>query len=162
MRTVHWLFLCAVVLFVASVVLFVKASGASANARIAEQATPVASVKQIMDGIVQPAARVVFGSVATISTAAGQEDRRPRTEADWATVGASAAALMEAGNLLMMGDRLKDRDQWVTRSRAMIDAARIALRATEARDVDALFDAGEAINLSCDMCHTRYQMPAAE
>jgi hypothetical protein len=162
MRAVHWLSLFSVVLFVASVVLFFKAAGVNANARIAEQATPVATVKQVMDGIVKPAAGVVFGSVATIDTASGREDRRPKTEDEWAAVGASAAALMEAGNLLMMGDRLKDRDQWVIRARAMTDAARIALRATEARDPDALFDAGEAINLSCDMCHTRYQMPAAE
>ena len=109
---------------------------------------PVASVKQIMDGIVKPAAGVVFGSVATISTVDGKEDRQPRTESDWAAVGASAAALVEAGNLLMMGDRLKDTDQWVTRTRAMMDAARIALRASEARDADALFNSGEAINLS--------------
>lgn len=160
MRTIHWLGLLAVVLFVASAALFIKSR--TANARIVESATPVATVKQIMDGIVLPAAANVFGSVATISDISGVEQHQPRTEADWALVGANAAALIEAGNLLLMGDRLKDRNQWVTRTRAMMDAAGIALRATEARDVEALFDAGEAINLSCDMCHTRYQGPGAE
>jgi hypothetical protein len=160
MRTIHWLGLLAVVMFVASAALFVI--GRAANARIVENSMPVATVKQIMDGIVMPAATQVFGSVATISDVNGVENHRPRTEAEWALVGANAAALIEAGNLLLMGDRLKDTDQWVTRTRAMMDAAGIALRATEARDVDALFDSGEAINLSCDMCHTRYQTPVAE
>jgi len=160
MRTIHWLYLLAVVMFAASVALFVR--GRAANARIADETTPVATVKQIMAGIVMPAAANVFGSVATISDINGVEAHQPRTEAEWALVGANAAALVEAGNLLLMGDRLKDTNQWVTRTRAMMDAAGIALRATEARDVDALFDAGEAINLSCDMCHTRYQGPGAE
>ena len=160
MRTVHWLGLLAVGMFFASVALFI--AGRAANARIIENATPVATVKQIMDGIVMPAAANVFGSVATISDINGSEERQPRTEAEWDLVGANAAAMIEAGNLLLMGDRLKDKDQWVTRTRAMMDAARIALRATENRDVKALFDAGEAINLSCDMCHTRYQATLAE
>ena len=160
MRTIHWLYLLTVVLFIASVALFVR--GAAANARIAEEATPVATVKQIMDGIIMPAAANVFGSVAVIADAKGVEERQPRTETEWALVAANAAALIEGGNLLLMGDRLKDKDQWVTRTRAMMDAAAIALRAAEARDVDALFGSGEAINLSCDMCHTRYQTPAAE
>jgi len=160
MRTTHWLGLLAVALFVASVALFVR--GRAANARIAENAVPIATVKQIMDGIVMPAAAQVFGAVATVADANGVEDHRPRSEAEWALVGANAAALIEAGNLLMMGDRLKDTDQWVTRSRAMMDAARIALRATEARDPEALFNSGEALTLSCDMCHTRYQGPGSE
>jgi hypothetical protein len=160
MRPIHWLYVLTVVLFVASVALFVK--GAAATARIADGAMPVATVKQIMDGIVVPAASKVFDSVATISDASGTEERQPRTETEWAEVGANAAALIEAGNLLLMGDRLKDNDQWVTRTQAMMNAANIALRATESRDADALFNSGEAINLACDMCHTRYQTPAAE
>jgi hypothetical protein len=162
MRLIHWLYLLAIVMIVSSIALFLKSNAATARARIADQMTPVATVKQIMDGIVMPAAANVFGSVAVIADAKGVEEHQPRTEAEWALVGANAAALIEAGYLLLMGDRLKDKDQWVTRSRAMMDAARIALRATEARDVEALFDAGEAINLSCDMCHTRYQATPAE
>ena len=162
MRLIHWLYLVAIAMIVISVTLFVKSSAATARARIADETAPIATVKQIMDGIVMPAAANVFGAVATISDTKGVEQRQPRTEAEWALVGANAAALVEAGNLLLMGDRLKDKDQWVTRTRAMMDAARIALRATEARDVGALFDAGEAINLSCDMCHTRYQATPAE
>jgi hypothetical protein len=154
MRTIHWLYLVTVLLFVASVGLFVM--GASANARIAQEAAPVATVRQVMDGIVAPAAETVFESVATIVTFAGTEERQPRTEAEWALVGASAAALVESGNLLLMGDRLQDKDEWIAMTRAMMDASLIALKATEARDAEALLNSGEAINVSCDTCHMKY------
>ena len=157
MRTIHWLYLVTVLLFVASVGLFIK--GASAGAGIAEEAAAVATVRQVMDGIVAPAAEKVFDSVATIVTVAGTEERQPRTEAEWSLVGANAAALIEAGNLLMMGDRLKDEDEWIAMTRAMMDAAAISLKATEARDVEALLNSGEAINASCDTCHMKYQTP---
>ena len=89
MRTIHWLYLVTVMLFVASVALFVK--GASSSGRIAREATEVATVKQIMDGIVMPSAQVVFDAVAIITTVEGTEERQPRTETEWARVGASAA-----------------------------------------------------------------------
>src|SRR4051794_3484924 len=108
--------LLTVVLFGASATLLVRSGSANADARIPLQVMPVASARPITDGIGKPAAGVVCGSVATMSTADGKEDRQPRTESDWAAVSASAAALIEAGNLLMMGDRLKDKDQWVTRT----------------------------------------------
>ena len=157
MRTIHWLYLVTVVLFVASVARFV--AGASSSARIAREATAVATVKQIMDGIVMPSAQIVFDAVAIISTVEGTEERQPRTETEWARVGASAAALIEAGNLLLMGNRVRDNDEWIVRTRAMMDAAAVALKATEARDVEALFASGESVNVSCDSCHAKYLEP---
>jgi hypothetical protein len=154
MRIIHWLYLVTVLLFLASVGLFVM--GASADARIAQEAAAVATVKQVMDGIVAPAAGKVFDSVATIVTFAGTEDRQPRTEAEWALVGANAAAIVESGNLLLMGNRLIDEDEWITMTRAMMDAAIISLKATEARDPEALLNSGEALNESCDTCHMKY------
>ena len=154
MRTIHWLYLVTVLLFVASLSLFVM--GAGAGAGIAQEAAAVATNKQVMDGIVAPAAEKVFDSVATIVTFEGTEERQPRTEDEWALVGANAAAIVESGNLLLMGDRLIDEDEWITMTRAMMDAAMISLRATEARDPEALLDSGEALNESCDTCHMKY------
>jgi hypothetical protein len=155
MQTIHWLYLVTVLLFVASVGLFIK--GTAADARIAQQTTVVADVKQIMNGIVVPASTVVFGSVASITTVAGTEERQPRTEAEWEQVGANAAALIEAGNLLLMGSRVRDRDEWITMTRALMDASAVALAATEARDVEKLLDSGGAIDEACDSCHAKYQ-----
>ncbi|HVH27190.1 MAG TPA: hypothetical protein VM818_10535 [Vicinamibacterales bacterium] len=155
MRTIHWLYLVTILLFVASVGLFV--AGASASARIAGEVSDVATTRQIMDGIVMPAAAVVFGSVATIVTKEATEERQPRTAEEWAFVGANAAAIIESGNLLMMGSRVVDKDDWITMTRAMMDAGGVALKATEARDVEGLFSSGEAINEACDACHMKYQ-----
>lgn len=157
MRTIHWLYLVTVLLFVASVSLFVM--GASAGAGIAQEAAAVATVKQVMDGIVAPAAGKVFDSVATIVTFEGTEDRQPRTEDEWALVGANAAAIVESGNLLLMESRLRDEDEWIAMTRAMMDAAIVSLRATEARDPEALLNSGEALNESCDSCHMKYEVP---
>jgi len=42
-------------------------------------------------------------------------------------------------------------------SQAMIDAGRIVLQAAQARSPEKVLEAGEALNVSCDTCHQRYQ-----
>jgi hypothetical protein len=159
MRVGHWLFLVSAALFIAGIA-FLVASTRTNDERPAVEAvvtTPVASVQQIMRGIVGPAANVVFNSVATTITPSGTQERAPRTAEEWNTVGDSAAALVESGNLLMLGDRAVDKGDWMTMSRALMDASRVALKATEAKNVEALFGSGETINASCESCHQRYQ-----
>jgi len=159
MRVMHWLFLVSAALFIVGIA-FLVASTRTNDERPAVEAvvtTPVASVQQIMRGIVGPAANVVFNSVATIITPNGTEERAPRTAEEWDAVGDSAAALVESGNLLMLGDRAVDKGDWMTMSRALMDASRVALKATEAKNVEALFGTGETINASCENCHQRYQ-----
>ena len=119
--------------------------------------TPVASVKQIMIGIVAPAAMVVFESVGTIVSAAGIEERAPKTDEDWAAVGSSGAALVESGNLLVTGDRAVDREDWVKMSQALSEAGMLVLKATEAKSPDAVLAAGATVNETCDNCHRKYQ-----
>src|SRR5262249_35810687 len=118
---------------------------------------PVATVKQIMKGIVGPAADRVFASVKYTSTAAGVEEKVPRTDEEWEALGNDAAALIESGNLMLMHGRLVDTGDWVTMSRAMIDAGKVVLRAVQARSPDGVLEAGEALNVSCDTCHQKYQ-----
>jgi len=161
MRTIHWLFIVSALLFISGIALVVAAArtavrqpGTAVEAPAAM--TPVASVKQIMRGIVAPSATVVFESVSTTVSAAGIDEKQPRTDEEWAEVGSSAAALVEAGNLLTIGTRAVDRADWVTMSRAMIDAGTAALAAAEAKSAEGILAAGEHINTSCDNCHERY------
>jgi hypothetical protein len=162
MRSIHWLFVISAALFVSGIG-FVIASARTAKAApveatpVAISVTPVASIRQIMQGIVAPAATVVFDSVGTTISLTGTEEKRPTTDEEWTAVGNSAAALVESGNLLMLGSRAVDRGDWIKMSQALVDAGTVALRATETKNVEALFGSGEAINASCDKCHQRYQ-----
>jgi hypothetical protein len=117
---------------------------------------PVADVKQLMQGIVDPSADVVWESVATIYTRAGVEERRPRNEAEWANVRNHAMMLTEAGNLLMMPSRAKDGDDWMKMSQELIDISAVALKAAEAKSIDGLYDVGGRIDEVCEKCHKKY------
>jgi hypothetical protein len=161
MRTVHWLFLVSAALFICGIG-FIIASGRTGQVEAAAPAPaaalpPVASVKQIMTGIVMPAAYVIFDSVSTIVDAKGTQENQPRTDEEWARVGANAAALIESANLLLVGTRPVDQGDWVKMSKAMADAGQIALKAAEAKKPEAILEAGEAINQTCDNCHQKYQ-----
>jgi hypothetical protein len=160
MRIVHWLFLVSVALFVSGIG-FVIAGARSTRAAVPVESavtmTPVASVRQIMKGIVGPAATVVFNSVSTTVSFQGTEEHAPHTEDEWEAVGNSAAALIESGNLLLMGSRAVDKGEWVQMSQALIDAGKVALKATQEKSPEGVLGAGEAVNTSCDNCHRKYQ-----
>lgn|SRR5689334_6636754 len=163
MRIGHWFFVVSAALFIAGIGFII------AGARTARQAAPaavsapaptqppVATVKQIMGAIVGPAANTVFESVSTTVSAAGIEEKAPKSDDEWAAVGSSAAALVESANLLTLGNRAIDRDEWLKMSKAMADAGMTALKATEKKDAAGVLAAGEAINSSCDSCHRKYQ-----
>ena len=66
---------------------------------------PKASIRELMDAQVDPAADAIWDSVVITITAAGEDDRQPRTEAEWQAVRRSAITLIEATNLLMIDRR---------------------------------------------------------
>lgn len=161
MRTVHWLFIVGALLFVCGIGLVIAAARAAREAPVAAAPAvavePVATVRQIMKGIVDPAARKVFNAVSTIVGPEGVVEKVPTTDEEWEDVGNSAAALIESGNLMLMGNRAVDQDEWVKMSRAMIDAGRQVLRATQEKNSDKVFELGEPLNESCDRCHAKYR-----
>ena len=157
MRAVHWLFVVSVALFVSGIGFVIAGARTTQQAPpVQRSVTPVASILQIMNGITAPAATAVFASVGTVISFEEVVETAPKTDAEWQAVGDSAAALLESGNLLMLGDRAVDTGDWVAISQAMIEAAKVALEAVEAKDTEALLLSGEAINASCDDCHQRY------
>jgi hypothetical protein len=153
-------------LFVVGALLFIFGIGfVVVGARTARQApppprqtlTPVASVKQLMNGMITPSAGAVFDSVSTIVDIKGVEEKFPRDDAEWAMVGNAAATLAEAGNLMMMEGRAVDQGEWIKISQAMIDAAKQTLKAVDAKSPEAVLEAGSAIYDSCNNCHKQYQ-----
>jgi hypothetical protein len=160
MRTVHWLFLVSAALFISGIGFIIataRTPQVEAAAPPAAALTPVASVKQIMVGIVTPSAYTVFDSVATIVDAKGVVEKQPRTDEEWAVVGAGAASLIESANLLLMGNRPVDQDDWVKMTKAMADAGQTALKAANDKSPEGILAAGETINKTCDDCHQKYQ-----
>ncbi len=161
MRIVHWLFVVSAALFIAGIGFIIAAgrmrpAAATGEAKPAVAIRPVASVKQIMQGIVGPASTAVFNSVSTTVTSKGVEEVAPRNDEEWASLGSSAAALAEAGNLMMLDGRAVDRGDWVKMSQALVDAGTQTLKAVSDKSTEAVLAAGERVNESCDNCHQRY------
>ena len=162
-RTLQWLFLVSVLLFVFGIG-FVIAAGrtlrttpASATAAAAPAIAPVATTRQVMRGMTMPAAATIWDSVSTIVDDKGVTENVPKNDAEWAVVGASAAVLAESANMLMTGDRAVDKADWIKFATALRDSAQTALKAADAKDAAGILAVGEVINASCDACHERYQ-----
>src|SRR5215510_12031162 len=143
-----------------------------------------ATIKDIMDSMVDPSGDFMFESVVEIADANGITHKAPHTDEEWEQVRHRALILLEAPNLLIMEGRkvakpgeksknpevelqpeqiqeLVDRDRagFVRRARRLQDAAAMALKAADAKDKDALFHSIESIDKACENCHLHYWYP---
>ena len=116
----------------------------------------VADVKQLMTSVVEPAAEVYWDAVGSVEDSSGVTALYPKTPEEWDTVRNSAYVVAESGNLLMMPSRAIDQGDWMALSVAMIDASKRAIKAAEARDTSAVFNAGADLYETCTACHARY------
>ena len=133
-----------------------RAATPAAAAAAPVEIAPVATVKQIMVGITNPAAYVVYEAVGTKNTAKGLEEIAPQTDEDWAKVESAAAAVAESGNLLLAGNRAIDKGDWVKMTHDMMDKAKLAMAGAKAKDKDKIVETGGDLNTTCDNCHARY------
>src|SRR5262245_64769708 len=117
---------------------------------------PVADVKQLMQGAIDPSADVIWEATGTIISKDGVLERRPKNQQEWDAVRNAAIMLTESGNLLMMAPRAKDGDAWMKRSQEMIDTGLAAWKAAEAKNVDQLFTIGGDVYEACSHCHQQY------
>jgi cytochrome c556 len=144
---------------------------------------PAATLQQIMLAQVDPAADVIWGSVATIISREGTEDRRPRTPEEWTAVRRGAVALIDATDQLLIeglrvsasrfaseGPGALDSDQIGQRiaanrpvfdrfTRELGDAGFNALAAIDAQDPAALAQAGGELEQRCEACHVTFWYP---
>lgn len=162
----------------------------AASTKVASSAPVlVGSIKEIMDGIVDPAADVLFDAVSYDVTAAGVVEKVRKTTEDWVEIRRHALLLAEVTNLLKMPGRrvapekptlqreneppgpedlepeaiqaLIDADPAEFRrlAQGLTDAATVALQAADAKDVDRLFASGDEIDRACENCHVKYWYP---
>jgi hypothetical protein len=132
------------------------ASACSNGSQPAPPFKPTVDTGVLMESFIEPSADVIWLSVGTIVSAAGEEHIRPKTEEEWTKVKNAAVAVSEAGNLLMMEPRARDADEWMRLSKAMVDTGAEAIKAAEAKDPDAVFEAGAQIYAVCSNCHAKY------
>ena len=143
-----------------------------------------ATIKDIMDSMVDPSAEFLFDEVSTIADEHGITEKAPHTDEEWKEVRRRAVQLLEAPNLLIMKGRLVarvdeksenpeielqpaqiqalidgDRSLFLDRARTLQEAATLALKASDARDKDALFAACERLDKACENCHLKYWYP---
>ena len=161
MKTVYWLFLVCVALFISGIAFIIAGertarAATPAAAAAAVETAPVGSVKQIMIGITNPSAYVVYEAVGTKNTAKGLEEIAPQTDEEWAKVESAAAAVAESGNLILTGNRAIDKGDWVKMTHDMMDKAQLAMKAAQAKDKDKIVETGGDLNTTCDNCHAKY------
>ena len=114
------------------------------------------SVKDLMANVVDPTADGVWESVGTIYTKEGTFEKAPQTDEEWLDVKSNAITLVEIGNLLMLPSRSGANDDWVKHAQALIAQSKIAIKAAEAHDKEALFNAGADIYDACVNCHKQF------
>jgi hypothetical protein len=110
MHKVRWPFAGGAALFVASLLVTAACQNqpqqtAAPPAASQPEYIPTATIKDLMDAVVDPSADVVWLSVTTVQSAKGTVDTAPKTDEEWAKVRKGAIALTEAGNLLMVPGR---------------------------------------------------------
>ena len=127
--------------------LLVLVAAPAALAAQGRTVTAVATVRQLCQGMITTSSDELFN--------VGRE--APADDGDWLAVQNHAIMLAESGNLLMIGSRVRDTEDWMTMSQALVDAGVAALEAVEARDVDGLLAAGDLIVTACETCHVPYR-----
>jgi plastocyanin len=143
-----------------------------------------ATIKDIMDSMVDPSGDFLFESVQEISDEHGIREKAPKTDEEWEEVRHHLFILLEAPNLLTMeGRRIArpedkskapgienepaevsrlldaDRPSFIRRARRLQDAATVAMKAVDAKDKDALLRALDGIDKACENCHLHYWYP---
>jgi len=145
---------------------------------------PDATVREIMESMMSPAAEAIWDSVAFVSTEEYTIDAKPETAEDWQQLRRQAVTMAEAANaLLIPGRRIgssgepaddpehelspdemqtmidNNRAAWVGFAHAMHAQAMETIRIIDAKSVDGLSDVGGTIDAACEGCHLQFWYP---
>jgi hypothetical protein len=146
-----------------------------------------ATVQEIMDAQIDPAADEIWNSVASIVGPNGIEEKQPRTDEEWEALKLKAFLVIEGANLLTMPGRKvaaegaaldpgelagetpeamqkameTNRSAWVQLAHGLHDAGLEVMKAIEAKSPDQLITAGEMLDTACENCHSTFWYPNA-
>ena len=164
--------------------LLCVAGGCSRSVPNAPELATTATIKDLMDAMVDPNAEYLFDNIVEIVDETGIIDKTPKTDDEWKEVRRRAVMLVEAPNLLVApgrrvsnpGEKAEypevelapeqiqrlidgDRDAFVHRAQRLQEAAVLALKAIDARDKKELFARLGDVDKACESCHLRYWYP---
>ncbi len=145
---------------------------------------PVATLQEIMKAVIDPNIDAIWNSVASISSAEGEEERRPQSDEDWQRLHQHALNVAEAGNLLLIESRpvakagvetstggaelspqaiqdliASQRGAFNANALALQDAAQLLIAAIEQKNVEELERAGGEVERACEQCHSQFWYP---
>lgn len=148
---------------------------------------PVATVQDLMVGMINPASQVVFKAVSSEETPSGTVETAPKNEEEWTVVRRNAVMMVEGANLLMMPGRpialpqfanqhnegelapaeieirvAKERATWNKLAAEFRQAALMALKAADSKRTQDFDPANEAVDTACENCHLRFWYPDQE
>jgi hypothetical protein len=148
--------------------------------------TPVVSVKELMQYMIDPASDYIFNAVGTVATKDGFVETAPKTDEDWERLRVGAVTMAEGAYLLKVrrpfapeGDLNNstgpdaselspleiaakvDRDpvEWNARIEALRNVGLEVLEIVKRRDTAELWDAGANLDQACENCHRSYWYP---
>jgi hypothetical protein len=146
--------------------------------------TPVLSVKELMQHVVDPQADLAFDAVSVDVTPTGVVETVPTTDDDWTRIERGMWVLAEASNLLKMPRKMapdgdvniepggpeltpsqieaKVKEQpalWRSHADQLRTEAMKIVDIVKARDAQKLFDAGSALDRACEGCHLDFWYP---
>lgn len=192
MRTAHILLIVTAAAFLGTVAVAQQTAASKpvtrAPARNGQPAyVAVATVQDLMAGMIDPASKVVFNAVSSVETSSGVQETAPQTAEEWVQVRRSALMMIEGANLLLIPGRriappevakvhnegelppaeiearvAKDRAAWNRFTVEFRQAATAALKAAEAKKPADFGPASEAIDTACENCHVRFWYPGQE
>jgi hypothetical protein len=162
---------------------------AASNPTAGPPLTPVLSVKELMEHVIDPTADWIFDAAVIDVTAKGVKTTVPITDEDWLRVERGAMLLAEASNLLKMPRAMApagaagstpltpgepapelspaeiearvnaNRDLWNKHADELRTVALASLTVVKARNVDGLFQIGSDIDKACENCHLEFWYP---
>ena len=163
------------------------ASQAAAHAETSPL-TPVLSVKELMEHIIDPTADWIFDAAVIDVSAKGIQTTVPVSDEEWLKVERGALLLAESSNLLKMPRPMAppgsenaparagepatelspseieakvdaNRALWNSHADELRRAALDSVKVVKARNVEGLFQVGSDIDKACESCHLEFWYP---
>jgi len=142
----------------------------------APAAQPYANLAQLMRGIPFPNSNIIFDTQSLDPEVLKQQkpDQQQAVGASaqynsvyggWQAVENAALALQETANLIMIPGRLCENGKPVPlndeayrkAAQGLVEAGKVAFKAAQSKNLDAMLEAGGAVTDACAACHEKYR-----